>query len=109
MSEPQETSVSKMPLLSLGLIFGRCRWAPDGRSIAFVGVDEVGRTGIFEQAFVPGQDTSATRRRLAGFDPDHVVESFGISPDGKKLTLAMLDDTWQLKLADGVRMGADPR
>ena len=97
------------PLAVGNIIFGRLRWAPDGRSILFVGADEIGRTGIFEQAFVPGQDTSATRRRLAGFDPDLVVESFGISPDGKKLTLAMLDYTWQLKLADGVRMGADPR
>jgi Tol biopolymer transport system component len=86
------------------IIFGRCRWSPDGRRIAFVGVDENGLTGIFDQEFVPGQDTSATRRRLAGFDPDSVVESFGISPDGGKLTLATLDYTWQLVLADGVSL-----
>lgn len=55
------------------IIFGRCRWAPHGRSIYFVGADENGRTGIYEQAFAPGKDTVATRHRLAGFEADQVV------------------------------------
>ena len=35
----------------------------------FVGQDESGATGIYAQDFVPGADTTGTRRRLAGFDP----------------------------------------
>lgn len=93
------------PAVVENIIFGRCRWALDGQSIAFVGADEDGRTGIYEQAFVPGEDTSATRKRLAGFASKQVVESFGFSPDGQRVTLAMLEYTWQLKVADGVRMG----
>lgn len=94
------------PAVVENIIFGRCRWALDGRTIAFVGADEDGRTGIYEQAFVPGEETSATRRRLVGFDAEQVVESFGFSPDGKRITLAMLDYTWQLKVADGLRIGS---
>ena len=90
------------PLSSEAIIFGRCRWSADSQRIAFVGADEDGRTGIFDQRFVPGEDTRDTRGRLAGFYPDSVVESFGFSPDGNKLTLATLDYNWRLHLADGV-------
>ena len=44
------------------------------------------------------------KRQGQGFYPNSEVESFGVSPDGNKLTLATLDYTWQLKLADGVRL-----
>jgi hypothetical protein len=40
------------------------------------------------QDFILGKDTSATRRVLAGFDPDLATESFGISPHGSHITLA---------------------
>jgi WD40 repeat protein len=65
--------------------FGRSRWMPDGKKIAFVGFDDAGLTGVFVQDFVPGQDTTATRRKLAGFDPDYITESFAISPDGTRI------------------------
>ena len=57
---------------------GRARWMPDGRAIAFVGQDENGVNGVFVQDFLPGHDTSDTRRRLGGFDPDNSTESFAI-------------------------------
>ena len=57
---------------------GRARWMPDGKAIAFVGQDESGASGIYVQDFVPGRDTAATRRKLAGFDPDVAAESFGL-------------------------------
>jgi Tol biopolymer transport system component len=94
------------PLGAENIIFGRCRWFPDSRRIAFIGVDEKGRTGVFDQLFEPGRDTSASRRRLAGFADDSVVESFDLSPDGTRLTLAVLEYTWQVMLADGVRLAA---
>jgi serine/threonine protein kinase len=69
-------------------LLGRVRWMPDGKALAFLGQDEHGIDGVFAQDFVPGLDTSKTRRPLGGFDPDNSVESFGISPDGQFLTVA---------------------
>ena len=74
---------------STAIALGRPRWMPDGRGIAFVGQDANGATGIFVQDFVPGQDTAATRRPLGGFDEEAAVESFDLSPDGKRLVAAV--------------------
>jgi Tol biopolymer transport system component len=86
---------------------GRMRWVSDcalsqGPAIAFVGVDEEGRTGVFLQDFDPERDTSVTRRPLAGFRDDLTTESFDISPDGTRITLSMLEITRKLMLAEGV-------
>jgi len=87
---------------SSGIIYGRCRWLPDGSALAFVGQDEEGRSGVYLQDFVPGTDTSSTRRKLAGFSSDFITESFGFSPDGKRVTIAALEPTQRLLLAEGV-------
>jgi Tol biopolymer transport system component len=91
-----------VPLNAPGIIYGRTRWLPDGSGLAYVGLDERGRTGIYAQDFVPGRDTSATRRPLAGFAPDFVSESFGISPDGKHVVLAGVQRSFRLMLAENV-------
>jgi serine/threonine protein kinase len=91
------------------IIYGRMRWLPDGSGLAYVGLDENNRSGIYAQDFVPGEDKSNTRRQLAGFSPDFVSESFGISPDGTRLTLATLELTSRLMLADGVSGIQPPR
>jgi hypothetical protein len=91
------------------IILGRVRWLPDGSGLAYVGLDENYRTGIYAQDFVPGKDTGDTRRPLAGFSPDYVSESFGISPDGTRLTLATLELTSSLMLAEGVSGIRPPR
>jgi Tol biopolymer transport system component len=80
----------------------RARWLPDGRAIAFVGADEEGVQGIFAQDFVPGADTSATRRKLGGFDPERLAESFGISRDGRRLIVAAFEQTSNLMAAEHV-------
>ena len=80
----------------------RPRWMPDGRAIAFVGLDDKMATGIFVQDFTPGQDTARTRRTLAGFDPDAPIESFGISPDGSRITLGSQESRYSLMLAERV-------
>ncbi len=83
-------------------LVGRHRWLPGGRAIAFIAPDETGRSGIFTQDFVPGKDTASTRRKLAGFDPDLVTESFAISPlDGHPI-LAMSEQSHNLMIAEGV-------
>ncbi|MGE5278569.1 MAG: protein kinase domain-containing protein [Acidobacteriota bacterium] len=90
------------------VLIGRSRWLPDGRAIAWIGVDEDGRTGVFAQDFDPERDTSTTRRKIAGFSPDSVTESFGISPDGRHATLSILRQSSNLMLAEGVP-GIEPR
>jgi eukaryotic-like serine/threonine-protein kinase len=83
-------------------VLGRARWMPDGRAIAFVGQDERGVNGIFVQDFAPGRDTSATRRMLGGFDPESAAESFGISPDGRSLTIASWEQMFNIMIASHV-------
>jgi len=97
------------PLRAGNIIFGRLRWLPGGTALAFVGLDEKDRTGVFAQDFVPGQDTTASRRPLAGFSPDYVTESFGISPDGKRVTLSTMEPTSLLMLAEDVPGAIPPR
>ena len=62
-------------------LLGRPHWTPDGQSIAFIGQDETGATGVFTQAFAPDGATSATRKPVAGFDPERRTESFDIAGD----------------------------
>ena len=80
---------------------GRCRWMPDGR-IAFLGLDEHGVAGVFVQDVVPGTATTATRKKLAGFDPAVPAESFGISPDGTKIAVASRESLSGIVLAEPV-------
>ena len=90
-------------------VLGRARWLPDGKAIAFVGQDERGVYGVFAQDFVPGRDTSATRRLLGGLEPEATTESFGISPDGRRLTIAILERLSSVVVADGLSDVARPQ
>jgi hypothetical protein len=85
-----------------GLFATRGRWMPDGKAIAISTRDEKGVKSVFIQDFVPGQDTSKTRRPLAGFDPDTEPESFGISPDGSRICISFAEQTSNLMLAERV-------
>jgi serine/threonine protein kinase len=81
---------------------GRARWMPDGKAIAFVGQNETGVNGIFVQEFVPGRDTSRTRRPLAGFDAETETESFAIAPDTSHIVLAGWEQTLSVMIAEGL-------
>ncbi|MFN2385491.1 MAG: hypothetical protein ABR576_04290 [Thermoanaerobaculia bacterium] len=80
---------------------GRARWMPDGRAIPFVAVDEKNRSGVMVQDFVPGRETSATRRRLAGFGQEGNAESLGISPDGSRLSISGIEVSPGLMIVQG--------
>jgi len=87
---------------------GRMRWVSDcalsqGPAVAFIGLDEEGRTGVFLQDFDPERDTSATRRPLAGFQDGLMTESFDIAPDGTRITISYLEVTRKLMLAERVK------
>jgi Tol biopolymer transport system component len=81
---------------------GRCRWFPDGRSLAFIGRDPDGVYGISVQEFRPEADTSATRRWLVPPDPEYAAESLAISPDGSHVTVAYWDQLFSLMVAENV-------
>ena len=82
---------------------GRARWMPDGKRIIFTDSDAQGRLGVYAQDFVPGKDTTATRRPLAGFDGDWPSESLGPSPDGKRLVLSESTRELTIFMADGIQ------
>jgi WD40 repeat protein len=81
-----------------GVTLGRARWVPasDGktpRAIAFIDQDARGATGVSIQDFVPGRDTSATRKPLRPFDSIAPIETLGVSPDGTRVIVSVADDT----------------
>jgi serine/threonine protein kinase/Tol biopolymer transport system component len=80
---------------------GRARWLPDGSGIAFVDDAKDGTTGLYVQNFVPGQDTSGSRRMLVS-NPERPPESFAISRDGSQVVIATPDVSWNLLSVDGV-------
>jgi eukaryotic-like serine/threonine-protein kinase len=83
-----------------GLNDGRPRWLPDGTVFAFIARDEAGRAGVFVQPFTPGRDSTAERRPLAGFDAIAATESFGFSPDGRRLALSTVEEGSYLLVAE---------
>jgi dipeptidyl aminopeptidase/acylaminoacyl peptidase len=99
---PFEIRVTWPPSSSNQILYGRARWTPDGRRIAFVGANAEGRSGVYLQDFVPGRDTSATRRAVTGFAADVLTESLGVSPDGKTLVVSTLQEYSSLTLAEGL-------
>ena len=104
---PFEIQVTWPSNASSQIVYGRARWTPDGRRIAFIGADAEGRSGVYLQDFVPGRDTAATRRALAGFAPDVLTESLGVAPDGKTLVISKLQEYSSLQLAEGL-VGLEP-
>ena len=64
--------------------------------------DAAGRITLFAQPFVPGTDTTASRRELLAADADAVAETFAISPDGTRAVLSVIDEASGLMIAEGV-------
>lgn len=99
---PFQITVAWPPDRAERLVLGRMRWLP-GPAIAYVGVDERGRSGIFVQDFDPNGNTDRTRRAVAGFSNDWEVESFGVSRDGRYVTMSTISMDQSIMIANGVR------
>jgi Tol biopolymer transport system component len=87
-------------LRSGNVTYGRGRWMPDGSAVAYLGLDEQGRTGLWVQDFDAKRDTRDTRRPLTGFDGAHMYESFGISPDARHVIFSTVEQVSSINLAD---------
>jgi Tol biopolymer transport system component len=94
----------RVDLASIHTLPGRGRWTPDGKRIVLLGaLTEDGPSGVFVQDFsVEAADTSASRRPLAGFEPEHGTDSFGVSPDGSHIAIAEIDERSDIFIATGV-------
>ncbi|NIL99488.1 MAG: protein kinase [Acidobacteria bacterium] len=87
---------------------GRARWFSDGKRIAYVG-GAGGQLGVWVQDFIPGRDTTATRRKLVGFEPEWVVETFDISPGDARVVLSRYRPGGTIMLAENVPYVTPPR
>jgi serine/threonine protein kinase/Tol biopolymer transport system component len=87
---------------------GRSRWMPDGHSIAFNWQRQT-KPGIYAQDFRPGSDTSTSRRALLELEPGVAPESFGISPDGTRLTLSSSFRSFSLMSVENIADLPAPR
>ncbi len=93
--------VLKIPVKS-NVIAGRTRWLPDGKRIAFIDQDEENHVVLYVQDFTPGKDSSVTRKPLVPVDPDLKFDTFGISPDGSRVTLSVVETLNSLMIAENV-------
>jgi serine/threonine protein kinase len=84
-------------------ILGRVRWMPDGKSLVFLSQNEQGVNGIYIQDFAPDKDTANTRRPLVGFDHENSAESFGISPDGQFITIAVWEQFFSIMATEDLQ------
>jgi eukaryotic-like serine/threonine-protein kinase len=103
---PFEVAASGQTFVNIGVLIGRMRWMPDGRSIVYVGMNQRGETGLYRQEFAPGLRI-APQRALGGFDPENATESFAISPDGACVTIAGWEQISSVVVAEHVP-GVDP-
>lgn len=87
---------------SPNVAYGRGRWMPGDKAIAFIGVGSDAQPNVWIQDFIPGQDTTATRRPPEGMAAAGIIESFGVSPDGTRFALSTIQITHVLKRAEGL-------
>lgn len=79
---------------------GRARWLGATHTVVYRSPDDSGRWALFAQDFVPGVDTSATRRTLVELDADTDVETFAFSPDGSRAILSLLEPASSLMMGE---------
>ena len=83
------------------IVVGRCRWMPDGRSLVALTRDAKGYR-IDSYPFRPGVQFLSANPLVPAFDPAVEIETFGVSPDGKRITVAGAAKSRSLMVAEGV-------
>jgi Tol biopolymer transport system component len=87
---------------------GRSRFTPDGNAIAYVFTRDDGRTVLLRRPLSAWQTGAGTVDTLFTAANDE-IESFGFSPDGKRMTLSIVDWLSSLTIADRVPGVAPPK
>jgi hypothetical protein len=75
----------------------------NGRVVAFVDEDDFGRRGVWIRDFTLAGGGVTRPRPLVGFAPDFQTEYSAISPDGRRVALALEEVSRHLVTIDGVR------
>jgi Tol biopolymer transport system component len=79
---------------------GRCRWFPDGRALAIVDRAPDGGYAIYRHPFdAAGRVGRATRLDVAA---DYDAESFDLSPDGRRMIVALWERSSSLLVAENL-------
>jgi hypothetical protein len=63
---------------------------------------------LFAQDFVPGKDTTGSRRPIGDLDVDRKIDTFTISPDSSKIVMAEVEVLSSLIMAEGIP-GIEPQ
>jgi serine/threonine protein kinase/Tol biopolymer transport system component len=88
---------------------GRGRWMPDGKSILILTRDPQGRFVIDRFPFAAGAGRVTGTPFVSPFDSSVAFESFGVSPDGRKITVAAVARTNSLMVATNLPGIARPK
>lgn len=84
------------------ITIGRSRWV-NASTLAWVDYGTEARaTRLVAQDIVPGRDTRASRRVLVQGTPDEMPESFGVSPDGRRLVVSSLRNRSNILAIEGL-------
>lgn len=86
----------------VGAAIGRSRWRADGKAVVYVDRDDSGEWSLQQQEFVPGVDTASTRKLLAKSEAPTLIESFGMSPDGKYVVASVTERVDGVYIAENV-------
>jgi len=107
LADGADVPLADFPMLGVGLggtaiTIGRSRWI-NASTLAWVDYDtEAQAARLVAQDIVPGRDTRASRRVLVQGAPDDMPESFGVSPDGRRLVVSLLRNRSNILMIEGL-------
>jgi serine/threonine protein kinase/Tol biopolymer transport system component len=82
---------------------GRPRISMDSKRVYYLAADATNeRFGVYSLPLDPAQSDPSLRVAEAGFDPDHLTETFGVSPDGKSIVTAEIFRQSTIVLVEGL-------
>ena len=107
LADGADVPLADFPMVSVGLggtaiTIGRSRWV-NASTLAWVDYDTEARaTRLVAQEIIPGRDTRGSRRVLVQGTPDEMPESFGVSPDGRRLVVSSLRNRSNILMIEGL-------